>query len=116
MAARSAPVPCSRVRLPSASRPLRAQPRPVRASAPARAAVARAEMAPYGFLGLGIMGEAMARNLLKLGAGVVIYNRSADKARARPETASRRTPRGAQLLRAGARADVAAARRSAPRW
>ena len=39
-------------------------------------------MAPYGFLGLGIMGEAMARNLLKLGAGVVIYNRSADKARA----------------------------------
>ena len=28
------------------------------------------------------MGEAMARNLLKLGAGVVIYNRSADKARA----------------------------------
>ena len=37
---------------------------------------------PYGFLGLGIMGEAMARNLLKLGQGVVIYNRSSDKARA----------------------------------
>ena len=34
-----------------------------------------------GFIGLGIMGEAMARNLLKLGAGVVVYNRSADKVR-----------------------------------
>ena len=82
MAARSAPVlPCSRVRLPSAVRPLRAQPRPFRASAPARSAVAQAQMAPYGFIGLGIMGEAMARNLLKLGAGVVVYNRSADKVR-----------------------------------
>lgn len=37
-----------------------------------------------GFLGMGIMGEAMARNLLKSGLfkAVYVWNRSADKVRA----------------------------------
>ncbi|KAL2632759.1 hypothetical protein R1flu_004238 [Riccia fluitans] len=33
----------------------------------------------YGFLGLGIMGLAMAKNLLKLGVPLTVWNRSADK-------------------------------------
>jgi 3-hydroxyisobutyrate dehydrogenase-like beta-hydroxyacid dehydrogenase len=33
-----------------------------------------------GFLGLGIMGSAMARNLLKAGFPLLVYNRTADKA------------------------------------
>ncbi|MCM0080368.1 NAD(P)-dependent oxidoreductase [Geomonas sp. Red32] len=36
-------------------------------------------MERYGFLGLGIMGTAMARNLLKAGYPVTIWNRSKDK-------------------------------------
>jgi 3-hydroxyisobutyrate dehydrogenase-like beta-hydroxyacid dehydrogenase len=35
--------------------------------------------APVGFCGLGIMGTAMARNLLKGGHPVVVYNRTAEK-------------------------------------
>jgi len=81
MAARSTPVSSPRVCLPSRSacRPLRAP--PARAALRLRTACSAAMAPPYGFLGLGIMGEAMARNLLKLGCGVVVYNRSADKAR-----------------------------------
>ncbi|PLY01756.1 MAG: NAD(P)-dependent oxidoreductase [Desulfuromonas sp.] len=36
-------------------------------------------MAHYGFLGLGIMGRAMAANLLKAGHKVTVWNRSVDK-------------------------------------
>ena len=36
-------------------------------------------MAKYGFLGLGIMGKAMALNLVKAGHEVVVWNRSGDK-------------------------------------
>ena len=78
-------------------------------------------MAPYGFLGLGIMGEAMARNLLKLGAGVVIYNRSADKARSTAPHASRLS-RVAQRCAAAKRGRPLRVLtwlgppRSAPRW
>lgn len=36
-------------------------------------------MENYGFLGLGIMGNAMARNLLKAGFKVTVWNRSQDK-------------------------------------
>lgn len=36
-------------------------------------------MTKYGFLGLGIMGRAMAANLLKAGYDVTVWNRSADK-------------------------------------
>ena len=110
MAARSAPV-----RLPSAVRPLRAQARPSRVAA--SRAVPRAAMAPYGFIGLGIMGEAMARNLLKLGAGVVVYNRSSDKVRhvtlrcAAALAACRSRHRGR-----GSPSVADAALRSVPRW
>jgi len=40
-----------------------------------------ADAAPstLGFVGLGIMGEAMALNLLKLGQPVVVWNRNAEK-------------------------------------
>lgn len=37
--------------------------------------------AQYGFLGLGIMGVPMCRNLLKSGAKVMIWNRTPDTAR-----------------------------------
>jgi len=37
-----------------------------------------------GFLGLGIMGTAMARNLLKKGFKVTVWNRSPGKVRAFP--------------------------------
>jgi 3-hydroxyisobutyrate dehydrogenase len=36
-------------------------------------------MANYGFLGLGIMGSAMAKNLVQAGHAVTVWNRSADK-------------------------------------
>ena len=36
------------------------------------------EGAPIGFIGLGIMGKPMARNLAKAGYDLVIYNRSRD--------------------------------------
>ncbi|HEX9874473.1 MAG TPA: NAD(P)-binding domain-containing protein [Deferrimonas sp.] len=36
-------------------------------------------MAKYGFLGLGIMGSAMAANLVKGGLEIVVWNRSPDK-------------------------------------
>jgi len=36
-------------------------------------------MAKYGFLGIGIMGRAMATNLLKAGYDVTVWNRSMDK-------------------------------------
>jgi 2-hydroxy-3-oxopropionate reductase len=36
-------------------------------------------MQHFGFIGLGIMGSAMARNLLKAGFPVTVWNRSADK-------------------------------------
>ncbi|HJV35523.1 NAD(P)-dependent oxidoreductase [Geomonas sp.] len=36
-------------------------------------------MERYGFLGLGIMGSAMAKNLLKAGFNVTVWNRSQDK-------------------------------------
>ena len=36
-------------------------------------------MKKYGFLGLGIMGQAMAANLLKAGLSVTVWNRTADK-------------------------------------
>ncbi len=36
-------------------------------------------MTEYGFIGLGIMGSAMAANLVKAGFGVTVWNRSADK-------------------------------------
>ncbi|MFC1827355.1 NAD(P)-dependent oxidoreductase [Thermodesulfobacteriota bacterium] len=36
-------------------------------------------MKKYGFLGLGIMGQAMAANLLKAGFDVTVWNRTADK-------------------------------------
>lgn len=36
-------------------------------------------MSKYGFLGLGIMGEAMAANLLKAGFDVTVWNRTAEK-------------------------------------
>ncbi len=85
MAARFAAITPS-VHAPAAAAPLRrtrTQPR-----AAVRSATVTAGMAPpFGFLGLGIMGEAMARNLLKLGHGVVVWNRSADKARGRTEHA-----------------------------
>jgi 3-hydroxyisobutyrate dehydrogenase-like beta-hydroxyacid dehydrogenase len=38
-------------------------------------------MEKYGFLGLGIMGSAMAKNLLKAGFKVTVWNRSPDKCR-----------------------------------
>ena len=38
-------------------------------------------MQTFGFIGLGIMGSAMARNLVRAGFGVTIWNRSADKCR-----------------------------------
>jgi hypothetical protein len=50
---------------------------------------------PYGFIGLGIMGDAMARNLLKLGNGVVVYNRNAEKVRTLRVTNARRLRRAA---------------------
>lgn len=40
---------------------------------------------PYGFLGLGIMGTAMVRNLLKAGKKVVVWNRTASKVSDRSE-------------------------------
>ncbi len=60
---------------------------PLRVAAPTRrphsrralSVAAMAAKKPVGMVGLGIMGEAMARNLLKLGQGVVVWNRSADK-------------------------------------
>ena len=36
------------------------------------------EGAPIGFIGLGIMGKPMARNLAKAGYDLVVYNRSRD--------------------------------------
>ncbi len=36
-------------------------------------------MQSYGFVGLGIMGSAMAKNLLKAGFGVTVWNRSKEK-------------------------------------
>lgn len=39
------------------------------------------DAAEIGFLGLGIMGVAMARNLLKAGFKVVVWNRNAAKVR-----------------------------------
>jgi len=36
-------------------------------------------MANYGFLGLGIMGRAMAENLVKAGHEVMVWNRNAAK-------------------------------------
>ena len=36
-------------------------------------------MATYGFLGLGIMGSAMAANLVKAGFDVTVWNRSPEK-------------------------------------
>ncbi|MDF2759792.1 MAG: tartronate semialdehyde reductase, partial [Thermomicrobiales bacterium] len=36
------------------------------------------EGAPIGFIGLGIMGKPMARNLAKAGYELVVYNRSRD--------------------------------------
>jgi 3-hydroxyisobutyrate dehydrogenase-like beta-hydroxyacid dehydrogenase len=36
-------------------------------------------MADYGFLGLGIMGTAMARNLIRAGKKVVVWNQTAAK-------------------------------------
>lgn len=38
-------------------------------------------MQKFGFIGLGIMGSAMAKNLLKAGFSVTVWNRSADKCR-----------------------------------
>jgi 3-hydroxyisobutyrate dehydrogenase-like beta-hydroxyacid dehydrogenase len=38
-------------------------------------------MEPVGFIGLGLMGEPMARNLLGAGYALTIYNRTAEKAR-----------------------------------
>ncbi len=38
-------------------------------------------MQTFGFIGLGIMGSAMARNLVKAGFRVTVWNRSADKCR-----------------------------------
>jgi 3-hydroxyisobutyrate dehydrogenase-like beta-hydroxyacid dehydrogenase len=38
-----------------------------------------AEMPKYGVVGLGIMGTPIARNLMKLGHPVVVWNRSQDK-------------------------------------
>jgi 2-hydroxy-3-oxopropionate reductase len=38
-------------------------------------------MQKFGFIGLGIMGSAMAKNLLKAGFGVTVWNRTADKCR-----------------------------------
>ncbi len=38
-------------------------------------------MQKFGFIGLGIMGSAMAKNLLKAGFAVTVWNRSADKCR-----------------------------------
>lgn len=38
-------------------------------------------MIKYGFLGLGIMGEAMATNLVKAGFDVTVWNRTAEKCR-----------------------------------
>lgn len=38
-------------------------------------------MTRYGFLGLGIMGEAMATNLVKAGFDVTVWNRTAEKCR-----------------------------------
>jgi len=37
---------------------------------------------PIGFIGIGIMGQPMARNLIKAGTRLVVWNRSADKAEA----------------------------------
>ena len=37
---------------------------------------------PVGFIGLGIMGQGMARNLLKAGFGLTVWNRTASKAEA----------------------------------
>ncbi len=65
---------------------------------------------PYGFIGLGIMGDAMARNLLKLGNGVVVYNRNAEKVRTLRVTNARRLRR-APVTRLRSWARCGAARR-----
>jgi len=40
---------------------------------------------PVGFIGLGIMGEGMLRNLIKAGHSLVVWNRSVDKSKALQE-------------------------------
>lgn len=52
-------------------------------------------MANYGFLGLGIMGSAMAKNLVRAGHQVNVWNRSADKCQSLVELGARqaKTPR-----------------------
>ena len=56
--------------------------------------------AAVGFVGLGTMGEPMARNLLRAGTPLLVWNRTPDKARA--------------LASEGAAAADSAARRDAP--
>src|SRR3954447_22094869 len=46
-------------------------------------------MEDVGFIGLGLMGQPMAANLLKAGHRVTVYNRSPDKARALVEQGAR---------------------------
>ena len=36
-------------------------------------------MAAFGFIGLGIMGEGMASNLLKSGRSLIVWNRASEK-------------------------------------
>ena len=50
-----------------------------------------------GFVGLGVMGRAMARNLLKAGHEVTVYNRT----RARAEELAREGARVAASLKIG---------------
>jgi len=52
-------------------------------------------MTTYGFLGLGIMGSAMARNLVQAGFDVIVWNRSAEKSEPLVATGARlgATPR-----------------------
>jgi len=54
--------------------------RPVVGQCPQRALSAKETMMDVGFIGLGNMGQAMARNLLKAGHRVTVFNRSRHKA------------------------------------
>ncbi|PNH09751.1 putative oxidoreductase GLYR1 [Tetrabaena socialis] len=68
-----------------ASRPLSARPARSALACHAELVVAAPSKTVLGFLGIGIMGVAMTRNLIKAGYQVVVWNRNPDKCKALAE-------------------------------
>lgn len=58
-------------------------------------------MEAIGFIGLGLMGEPMAANLLKAGSAVTVYNRTAAKAARLVETGAKLAARPAEVAAPG---------------